>query len=125
MFLSILKWSIISLVLIMLIHYLYSFFKQTLTIPKTKDLVNRPADAYKEIYETIGNQQETNQQMKDELKNFLTNLNTNANTNANTNMNSTKSSNDASSIASLPDTHIGNMSSFDSFGKTSNAYSNF
>jgi hypothetical protein len=121
MFLSILKWSIISLVLIMLIHYLYSFFKQTLTIPKTKDLVNRPADAYKKIYETIGNQQETNQQMKDELKNFLTNLN-NTNTNANTNANTSimKSSNDASSISSLPD-----MSSFDSFGKTSNAYSNF
>ena len=53
MFYLILKWTLISLILIMLVHYLYSFFKTTLTVPKIKDLVNRPAGAYKEIYETI------------------------------------------------------------------------
>ena len=53
MFYLILKWTIISLILIILVHYLYSFFKTTLTVPKIKDLVNRPAGAYKEIYETI------------------------------------------------------------------------
>ena len=53
MFYLILKWTLISLILIILVHYLYSFFKTTLTVPKIKDLVNRPAGAYKEIYETI------------------------------------------------------------------------
>jgi hypothetical protein len=97
MYLLIIQWSIISLILIILIHYLYSFFQTTLTIPKIKDLVNRPANAYKEMYETINNDNDntihanhnepnkdkpinsngsnSNQNMKDELKSFLTNLN--------------------------------------------------
>lgn len=96
MYLLIIQWSIISLILIMLIHYLYSFFQTTLTIPKIKDLVNRPASAYKEIYETINNDNHNhnsdkkntnnhnissninsnnqNQNMKDELKSYLNNL---------------------------------------------------
>lgn len=87
MFLLIIQWSVISLVLIILIHYLYGFFKDTLTIPKTKDLVNRPVDVYKEMYEIINkkdtssNQQEERNKgndivsMKDELKSYLNNLN--------------------------------------------------
>ena len=98
MFYLILKWTIISLIFIILVHYLYSFFKTTLTVPKIKDLVNRPAGAYKEIYETIekvkSNEREklkeTNannisnsvpngiikneDNMKDELKSFLNSL---------------------------------------------------
>jgi hypothetical protein len=76
---------------------LYSFFKTTLTVPKIKDLVNRPAGAYKEIYETIekvkSNEREklkennenninsvsnnvikNEDNMKDELKSFLNSL---------------------------------------------------
>ena len=75
----------------MLVHYLYSFFKTALTVPKIKDLVNRPVDAYKEIYETIekvksGEREkirekineepvpENSDAMKDELKSFLNSL---------------------------------------------------
>ena len=47
------QWIFISLLLITLVHYLYSFFKNTLTIPKMRDLVNKPLDRYKEIYSTI------------------------------------------------------------------------
>ncbi|MEX0597704.1 MAG: hypothetical protein WD512_14525 [Candidatus Paceibacterota bacterium] len=91
MYYQILQWAIISLILIILVHYLYSFFKETLTIPKIKDLVNRPADAYKEMYETIEKVKqydreklpeikksdvvlENNDNMKDELKTFLNSL---------------------------------------------------
>jgi cell shape-determining protein MreC len=98
MFYLILKWTLISLILIVLVHYLYSFFKTTLTVPKIKDLVNRPAGAYKEIYETIekvkvnereklkenntNNKNNTSNNtliknednMKDELKSFLNSL---------------------------------------------------
>jgi hypothetical protein len=97
MFYLILKWTLISLILIILVHYLYSFFKTTLTVPKIKDLVNRPAGAYKEIYETIekvkvnereklkeNNENNINivsnsvikneDNMKDELKSFLNSL---------------------------------------------------
>ena len=47
------KWTVLSLVLIMLVHHLYDFFQGTLTIPKTRDLVNRPAARYEEMLSTI------------------------------------------------------------------------
>jgi hypothetical protein len=37
----------------MLIHHLYDFFQGTLTIPKTRDLVHRPAARYEEMLSTI------------------------------------------------------------------------
>jgi cell shape-determining protein MreC len=93
---SILKWALISLILIILIHSLYNFLKNTLTIPKVKDLVNKPTEAYKEIYKIIENNSNTNnntnnsninnefikseninnEDMKNELKSYLTDLNT-------------------------------------------------
>jgi len=53
MLLFILKWAILSFILIVLIHYLYSFFKTTLTIPKVRDLVNKPTERYNEMIDTI------------------------------------------------------------------------
>lgn len=53
MLLFIIKWAILSLLLIFLIHYLYSFFKSTLTIPKVRDLVNKPTERYNEMIDTI------------------------------------------------------------------------
>lgn len=45
--------TIISIILIFLVHHLIIFFKNTLTIPKVKDLVNAPAQKYENIYNTI------------------------------------------------------------------------
>lgn len=42
----ILQSSIISFILIFLIHYLFLFFKENLTVPKVIDLVNRPKEQY-------------------------------------------------------------------------------
>ena len=88
MLLFILKWAIISFILIVLIHYLYSFFKSTLTIPKVRDLVNKPTERYNEMIDTIkyndsvkykeknninrADNKEDN--MQDELSNFLQDL---------------------------------------------------
>ena len=95
-----LKTIFISLLLIALIHYLYGFFKNTLTVPKVKDLVNKPAQRYNEMFASIHNensyttsinqdknehQQSMDQQsmgqqsmgqqsMQTELKNFLNEL---------------------------------------------------
>ena len=84
------KTIFISLLLITLIHYLYGFFKNTLTVPKVKDLVNKPAKRYNEMYELINRessyrerenkgmdppQKDLGQQnMQAELKNFLKDL---------------------------------------------------
>jgi hypothetical protein len=83
--------TIISIILIFLVHHLINFFKSTLTVPKIKDLVNSPTQKYKNMYNIINNSNtseipEKNKEytlidllptknddvnMKSELKNFL------------------------------------------------------
>lgn len=55
MFFEVVKWTIISFILIVLIHYLFIFFKDNLTIPKTKDLVSKPLEKYKTMQTIIDN----------------------------------------------------------------------
>jgi len=50
---SIVKWTIISLTLIFLMHHLYTFLMNTLTVPKIKDLVNKPKEQYKDLFQTM------------------------------------------------------------------------
>ena len=92
------KVSIVSFLFIFLLHYLYSFFKITLTSPKIKDLVNKPMRKYDSIYDSLQNNQSyieetegvnisnslhsnslstqnpVKQNMKDELKKYLSEL---------------------------------------------------
>jgi len=110
------KTIIISLSLIALVHYLYTFFKDTLTVPKTRDLVNKPAKRYDEMFGIISNSKEAmnmgqqsivvgqqsiagqqsmvgqqsmgQQSMQDELKIFLSELKK-PNNNNNNNINDT------------------------------------
>jgi hypothetical protein len=88
--------AIISLVLIFLVHHLFTFFKTTLTVPKVRDVVSGQNDKYGKILDTLSqdNQSYTDIQllptepspdtfempihtnapsnsMKDELKSFL------------------------------------------------------
>jgi len=46
----ILQITIISIILIFLVHSLIQFFKDTLTIPKIKDLVNSPTKKYENMF---------------------------------------------------------------------------
>ena len=74
MFLWILQMIVISIVLIASIHYIFVFFKENLTIPKTKDLVNKPIQNYKKML-NIKEKTETNtDSMKSELAEYLKNL---------------------------------------------------
>lgn len=109
--------TIISFVLIFLIHHLINFFKSTLTVPKIKDLVNTPVQKYENIYNIINKSNQKNNMniyknndytlidllpksddsvvknelnMKNELKNFLKSQLNNSNTN-NYNYNSIES----------------------------------
>jgi len=79
------KIAVLSLLLIYLVHYLFCFFTDMLTIPKVKDLVNTPAKEYDDMFKIIGSNsndfnatsidllpsESTPTQMKDELKNFM------------------------------------------------------
>ena len=85
------QWIIISLILIILLHNLYTFFKNTLTFPKVKDLVTRPTQRYNELLSTIKNDNadfkpttklpSENEGMKNELKHFLNELKNSKTTN--------------------------------------------
>jgi hypothetical protein len=84
--------TVISIILIFLVHHLINFFKNTLTVPKVKDLVNTPKQKYQNIFNTISNKNSSNnlkyenkynkedllpkpdvETMKNELKSFLKN----------------------------------------------------
>ena len=75
MLLWIVQQIIISVVLIVTVHYIYIFFKNNLTVPKTKDLVKKPTEQYKKIYNSINKPKSENKNMKNELKNFIQGLN--------------------------------------------------
>ena len=70
------KHIIISLILIATLHYLYDFFVLNLTVPKIKDLVHKPEERYKEMYEDIKmtDSQKPKNDMKHELKQYLSDL---------------------------------------------------
>ena len=84
----IIKWFLISVLIIVLLHNLYLFFINTLTIPKVKDLINKPMEQYSEINNAINNSTNFNNKsdnendsenlpenkMQNELKSFLNNI---------------------------------------------------
>ena len=51
---------IMSTLLIFLVHHLINFLRDTLTVPKVKDLVNVPTKKYDEIYGILNNSSDIN-----------------------------------------------------------------
>ena len=124
----IIKVSVVSFLFIFLLHYLYSFFKTTLTSPKIKDLVNKPMRKYDSIYDSLQNNQNyieeaecvnmsnslhsnstytqnpLKQNMKDELKKYLNELSVSGGNKANDN----GSNIGATSVGGLVGCSIGN-----------------
>ena len=105
----IIQMSIISLILIILVHYLFTFFMTNLTIPKVKDLVNKPQQQYEVLYNTMReqpkpqNESPDNESMKTELKNYLKELsekNKNDNNNTTNTVNGVKDVNDMGGLMS-------------------------
>jgi len=81
--------SVMSLIIIFVLHNLYSFFKETLTVPKIKDMVKRPQQKYDMLFRELRNQGPAsssngngngngNEDMKNELKRYLMDLNSTA-----------------------------------------------
>ena len=69
---------LLSLILIAIVHYIYEFFKNNLTEPKIKDLVNKPKEKYEQIYKNVSTtiQPESPSNMKEELQNYIQELST-------------------------------------------------
>lgn len=78
--LLIIQYTLVSITMIVTSHYIWSFLKTNLTIPKTKDLVKKPTELYRDIYSTM-NKTDSNEDMKKELKNYIGELKNNNNNN--------------------------------------------
>ena len=89
----IIKVSILSLVFIFLLHYLYSFFISTLTVPKVKDLVTLPQKKYNEMFDLLQQQQQQQQQIQMPLQRINKNNNINENNVINNNNNNNNNNN--------------------------------
>ena len=61
--------TIVSIILIFLVHHLINFFKSTLTVPKIKDLVNTPTQKYENMYNII-KQNSTNNYTNNHLSDY-------------------------------------------------------
>ena len=110
------KITLISIIIILVVHNLINFFKNTLTVPKLKDLVNSPNQKYENIYNTLTHKKESSlglstdidqllptpviaeSSMKEELKNFLKSQ---MNSDLNNNNNNNNSSTDISALDSM------------------------
>jgi len=121
----IIQMSIISLILIILVHYLFTFFMTNLTIPKVKDLVNKPQEQYEVLYNTMReqpkpqNNSSDNESMKTELKNYLKELSDKNKGNNNNNNNNTNTVNGVKEV-----NNMGGLMSSDGAFSSSN-YSSF
>ena len=134
----IIQMSVISLVLIILIHYLFTFFKTNLTIPKVKDLVNKPQEQYEMLFNTIknantihagsknnnsssvNNNVKSTEDMKSELKNYLKELSDSKiglSNNRDVNINNTSTSRATSSMNGVLTSD--NLMSSDAFASSS------
>ena len=74
----------LSIIFIVVVHSIYKYFKNNLTIPKTKDLVNKPSQEYEKIREEINKSQQAvlkkqknEAEMKNELQSYLKELSNN------------------------------------------------
>ena len=67
------KILILSIILIFVSHNLFGFFKDTLTTPKVKDLVNKPQQQYNDILNTI---KKYNNNTKQSVSKSVNNVNT-------------------------------------------------
>ena len=74
MFSWVIQITIISIILIFLVHHLINFFKSTLTVPKIKDLVNTPIQKYENMYNIIKKNSNTSINMENYIN---TNISTN------------------------------------------------
>lgn len=76
------KTVIISIIFIFLIHHLIEFFKNTLTVPKVKDLVNVPTQKYEHILNILTKNKSDNKYTNNNIENLNNDINLSTNINS-------------------------------------------
>jgi len=79
------KTAVISIIFIFLIHHLIEFFKNTLTVPKVKDLVNIPTQKYEHIFNMLNKKNYENNNITNNMNNDIEKINSNINLSTNIN----------------------------------------
>lgn len=123
MILWIVQQILLSIIFITVVHYIYIYFKDNLTVPKTKDLVKKPIEQYKEIYSTMV-ENKNNIKMKSELKNYIQNLHEKKNSQKQTENNNENPKN--TNTNSLEINNVTNIhGQISNFTDSTHGYSNF
>lgn len=104
MIFQIIQYSIVSLIIIFIFHYLISHLTDNLTTPQVRDLVSSTNQNYENIIKKIekntsSNKKESTENMKDDLKTYLNTLN---NSTSSLNINSSNLSTQQSFNTNLP-----------------------
>ena len=85
--LNILKLILLSVSLILLVHYIFNYLQASFTVPKVKDMINRPKEKYDSMMQVINTQKSdnvnsnVNDNMKSELDSYINEINSNKNEN--------------------------------------------
>jgi hypothetical protein len=73
------KITLLSIILIFLVHYLINFFKSTLTVPKIKDLVNTPNQKYENMFNVMSLSDKQNSNSNNDSSSISISENSNSN----------------------------------------------
>ena len=71
MLIWIIQCIILSVIFILILHNLICYFKDTLTIPKIKDLISSPSLKYENIYNIISSSNTSHNQSHNQSQNVL------------------------------------------------------
>ena len=113
--LNIFKLILLSLSLILLVHYIFNYLQASFTVPKVKDMINRPNEKYESIMKVVNSYQSGNinsnanphanpdtiPDMKNELDSYINEINSNKNENINS-INSETNQFNSSHIPQVP-----------------------
>jgi len=97
----IIKVSILSFILIFLLHYLYSFFLSTLTVPKIKDLVTLPQEKYDKMFYSLQSADPSDNNGNNGSNNVSNNVSNNGSNNGSNNVSNNGSNNGSNNTQSM------------------------
>jgi len=86
--------AVVSFVMIFILHNLYFFFKEMLTVPKMKDMVKRPQQRYDALFRELRMRNEASNHEPDSSNNANNHTNANSANSANSANNHNSNNND-------------------------------
>ena len=67
----------LSFIIIFLCHYFFYYLQASFTVPKVKDMINRPNEKYESIMKVVHSESSKQEDMKNELTSFINEINPN------------------------------------------------